>query len=86
MHASLPSTMPKRQMLRDMRRLPKHARLPSARPKEAANKGSEKASEACENTKGKAREAEACETTKDKASEAADKGARRPQLWTHFSG
>ena len=46
MHARLPSTMPKRQLLRDLRRLLKHARLPRARPKEAADKGSEKASEA----------------------------------------
>ena len=44
----------KRQLLRDLRRLLKHARLPSARPKEAADKGFEKASEAWEITKGKA--------------------------------
>ena len=46
MHASLPSTGPKRQLLRDLRRLQNYARLPSARFKEAADKGSEKASEA----------------------------------------
>ena len=57
MYASLSSTMPKRQLLRDMRRLMKHARLLSARPKEAADNGSEKAPEAWETTKGKAREA-----------------------------
>ena len=63
----------------------KHARLLSARPKEAADKGSEKASEACETTKGKAREAaegsenaaEAWETTKDKAHQAADNGSEK---------
>ena len=62
MHASLPSTMPKRQLLEDLRRLLKHARLPSARPKEAADKGFEKASGAWE-------------TTKDKAFKAAEKGS-----------
>ena len=32
MHANLPCTMPKRQLLRDLRRLMTHAKLPSARP------------------------------------------------------
>ena len=32
MHASLPSKMPKRQLLRDLRKLLKHGRPPSARP------------------------------------------------------
>ena len=63
----------------------KHARLLSARPKEATDKGSEKASEAWETTKGKAREAaegsekaaEAWETTKDKVHQAADNGSEK---------
>ena len=67
MHASLPSAMTKRQLLRDLRRLLKHAKLTSGRPK----------AEAWETTKGKAHEAEAWETTKGKAREFADKRAKK---------
>ena len=38
MHASLPSKMPKRQLLRDLRRLLKHGRQPSARPARQATR------------------------------------------------